>query len=395
MFRNLLGGLLLVGALAVLAFSALLLITPPARAADGRQVLYLQNAVEVGPPWAQAVAWSPDGRDVAVASALPEAQIWNANSLRLLRTLRQGARAFTATARNNVAYNSDGSLLAAGYGAATLWATSTWSRKISMVAPIAIDPRRYGVQSLLFSDDHGRLIVAYSALPNQKTPPIVAYDTENVATIWTHELQSTIGGNPVIVTGLYRLGPSGDVAFGTFEIIRGPDWNIRRASRLVILRMGTGRVVRAIHNVQVDRISAMAVTRDGRWIATGTSTGVISHSYNVVTKKGTVFDNRDPVRIWDARSGALIEQLPVRNEVEALAFASDKQYLFEVEAKSPGQEVLNVWNLATHSVVQSQLTPAKDREILALELSPDGARLAAVGTGIAVYRYTRGSHPSR
>lgn len=364
----------------------------PAQAAERRNGLYLEQAIGAGPHWIQAVAWSPDGKDLATASALPETQIWSANDLRLLRTLRQGARAFTATARNDVAYNSDGSLLAAGYGVARLWATSTWRPKISMVAPIAIAPRRYGVQSLLFNHDASRLIVAYSALPGEKTPPIVAYDTDNGSTIWTYELQSTIGGNPVIATGLYSLGTSGDVAFGTFESIRGPDWNVRRASRIVILRMDTGSVVRAIDNVQVDRITAMSVTRDGRWIATGTSTGVISHSYNVVTKKGTVFDNRDPARIWDARSGALIEQLPVRSGVDALAFSPDGQYLFEVEAKSPEQELLNVWNLATHSVAQSQLTPTMDREIFALEVSPGGKRVAAVGTGIAVYGYARGGH---
>jgi WD40 repeat protein len=151
--------------------------------------------------------------------------------------------------------------------------------------------------------------------------------------------------------------------------------------------MRTGSLVRAIDKVQVDRITAMAVTRDGRWIATGTSTGEISRSYNILTKRRTVFDNRDPVRIWDARSGAMIEQLPVKNEVEALAFAPDRHYLFEVEAKSPGQELLNVWSLATHSLVQSQPTPREDREILALAMSPNGKRLAAVGTGIAVYRY--------
>lgn len=382
-----------VPAIAIVAAALSLLISVaagsrPAYAAGERDVLSLDQAVRAGPSSLQAVAWSPDGKHLAVAGSLPETQIWDANDLRLQTTLPGGPLAFTAFARRNVSYSSNGGLLAAGYGTAALWTTSTWQRNISLIAPIAADPRRFGVQSLLFSSNNRRLIVAYAMLAPQKTPPIFAYDAQNGSIVWSFRLRPAMGGTPRITTGLQELGTSDEIAFGTFETVGGANRDSLRFSRVVILNSGTGSLIRTIDHVHVDRITAMAVSDDGRWIATGTTTGKIENSYNIVTKRSEVMNNRDPVRIWDTSSGTLVKEIPVKGPVAALSFSAGSRYLFEAEGVSYGHEILHVWDLANGSLVQSLATPRIDNELTALAISPNGRRLAAVGTGIATYAIT-------
>jgi len=98
-------------------------------------------------------------------------------------------------ARSALPSFSDGSLLGAGYGTATVWNTSAWQPELSLAAPVAGDPRRFGVQSIAFSPDRQRMIVAYATLAPQKTPPVLGYNIHDGSIAWTYNLRTSIGGN--------------------------------------------------------------------------------------------------------------------------------------------------------------------------------------------------------
>lgn len=287
----------------------------------------------------------------------------------------------TALAEHSVAYNAAGTLLVGGYVTGTLWTTATWTQHASLLGPAASTPQPFGIQSVEFSGDGRRVIVAYDAIPaiNQA---VVGFNTDDGSIAWRFQPRAQIGGIPRVTTGIYRLGLSARVAFATVETVGGPYRDPQRFARVVILDTNTGRTIRTIDNIQVDRATARAVSKDGDLIATATDTGEIQQSLNLATHKSTELDNRDPIRIWNARTGALGRALPAHAHVWALAFSADGHYLFESETKSPWATLLRVWDVTTGDMAQ---TIAPNGDLMDMAVSPDGSELAAVGSGLAIF----------
>lgn len=363
-------------------------------ASEHYEVLTMHKSVPLKQYWLQSVAWSPDGKYLAVTGGAPKTQIWNVDNLTLERTLSGGARGMDGSSRHAVVYSDDGQLLVSGFFTGTVWATSDWRPVATLIGPAATVgyPSPFGVMSLAITASRRKVIIAYLRL--RQPSPIVAYGTDTGTIAWSRTWTPAIGGHPYPTTGLYRVGSSDLVVIGTYENTvytekAGPPG--QRLSCIVFLNANTGKVARTIDHAQSDRITAMTVSREGSLIATGTNTGEVSSWYNVTTRKSTTFRNLDPVRIWNAITGKLMEQLQVKNEVWALAFSSDNKYLFDAESQSPNQMVLNLWDLRTGTLAQSLFAPTNDSDVFALAMSPDGSHLAAVGTGIAVYDY----HDSR
>jgi WD40 repeat protein len=112
----------------------------------------------LGHQLARAVAFSPDGRTVAVADISEVAQLWDVAGRRQVRSLidgRPGANAaFEATA-----FSPDGRVLAAGDTAGTLTLWDAADGRVITTQPCHCVAHQVGFQSLAFSP-HGDLLAA-------------------------------------------------------------------------------------------------------------------------------------------------------------------------------------------------------------------------------------------
>jgi WD40 repeat protein/serine/threonine protein kinase len=103
-----------------------------------------------------------------------------------------------------------------------------------------------------------------------------------------------------------------------------------------------------------DIVNSVAWSRDGRLLASG-------------SRKGWV-------KIWDARTGAMLHHLPAQNGfVRGLAFSPDGRFV----ATGGEDDRVNLWDVGTGRLLRDFRTGPGTTLLLALEFSPDGRHLAA------------------
>jgi WD40 repeat protein len=134
------------------------------------------------------------------------------------------------------------------------------------------------------------------------------------------------------------------------------------SNEVKIYDASTGVLVRTLSGRQGD-VVALAISRDGRIIATGS------------------FDGN--VRIWDAAAGALLHELMAHTQpLESLALSPDGRWL----ATGGDDLSLKIWDTATGDLV----TDYHDFSALVdgVAFSPDGSRLAfTADTGLHVWSF--------
>ena len=338
-----------------------------------QHVLELEKAVSARTSdggWFTSASWSSDGTKIAVSGGYPETDIFLASTLSVVEKLDGGPKGFAGGSQHNVAFSADGRLLVSGPLIATVWDTASWQQKLQLIGPSRSAPQPFGIRSIVFSPDRQFVVVAYQSAGHPGVP-IVAYRITDGSVAWTYQLKPTIG-LPSVRTPLVTITARNEIAFGTREGTPDVSSDRRKLSRIVILDAVSGTMVRSIDDIHTDSPTALAITNDGQWFATAT------------------LENKDPVRIWNAVSGARIKELTVHTEVSALAFSLDGRYLVGSVSESPGHSNLRIWNVETGAVVQVFPTPREVGTAFGLEFSPDGSRLVAVGHGIAVLRYQPG-----
>ena len=143
---------------------------------------------------------------------------------------------------------------------------------------------------------------------------------------------------------------------------------MKRLSRILFLDAESGDFLRSIDDIHIYHPTALALSRDGKWVATGTSTGERYQRTDKKTHQVVTFDNKDPVRIWNVETGKLVRELPVHSRVWSLAFSQNGKYLFGATRD------INVWDVEAGKMVQQIRS---NPEPMSLALSPDGKRLAA------------------
>jgi WD40 repeat protein len=349
-----------------------------------QHVLELEKAVSASTSnggWFSSASWSSDGAEIAASGPSPETDVFRASTLSVAKILDGGPKGFAGGSQHSVAFSADGRLLVSGALIATVWDTASWQLKLQLIGPSATAPQPFGIHSIVFSPDQQFVVIAYQSL-GRPSAPIVAYRIADGSVAWTYQLKPTIG-LPSICTPLVTSTARNEIAFGTREGTPDVGGDKRKLSRLVILDAVSGTMVRSIEDIHTDSPTALAISNDGQWFATATVTGRIE-------RKATTLENKDPVRIWSVVSGALIKELAVHAEVRALEFSPDRRYLIGSVSESPGHSNLRIWNVDTGAVVQVLRTPREVGSAFGLAFSPDGGRLAAVGPGIAVFRYQPG-----
>lgn len=338
--------------------------------------------------WFTSAAWSPDGAEIAAAGGYPETDVFRASSLSVARKLDGGPKGYAAGSQHSVAFSADGRLLVSGALIATVWDTGSWRQTLQLIGPSLSTPQPFGIRSLVFSPDHTLLIVAYQTVGHPDVP-VVAYRIGDGTVAWTYHLQPSIG-IPSIRTPLVVNAARNEIAFGTREGTPDVVTERRTLSRIVILDARAGTMVRSIDGIHADSPTALAISNDGQWFATGTVTGRVERTHGTVNGGATSVMNTDPVRIWSSTSGTRVKELAVHTEVWALAFSPDGKYLVGSVSESPGHSTFRIWNVDTGAVVQVLPTPREIGTAFGLAFSPDGGHLVAAGQGIAVLRYRPG-----
>jgi WD40 repeat protein len=248
-----------------------------------------------------------------------------------------------------------------------------WEREGKYICPLYSHitpgiPQAIDVKALRFSPDGRMLIVAYKGV----WQIVIAYWIADGKIAWTYEPQRTIGG-PLLTTPLVFTPDGKSVVLATGER-GGPDFNLRHLSRILFLDAASGEFLRSIDDIHVSHPRALALSRDGKWVATGTETGTKSQTTNLKTHQTVTLDNKDPVRIWDMETGKLARELPVHSYVWSLAFSGDGKYLFGAKSQIHTRLTMAVWDVESGKMVQeirNTHTP------LGLAVSPDGKRIAA------------------
>jgi WD40 repeat protein len=197
--------------------------------------------------------------------SLQAVTLWNALSLDKVRTLPQPAGG-TADA---VAFSPYGRFVVSGRQSLSMWKVETGELAATFVAPhVTLGAlQSIGVKSLTFTPDGKKLIAAFDGAKYI----IVAFNVPDGTPAWTFEPQRTIGFSRITTPA--RLTPDGRfVLVGTGE----QNIHVQPLARVLFLDANTGRLVRSIDNVHSDAPTALAISRDGKRIATATTTGTHS-----------------------------------------------------------------------------------------------------------------------
>jgi WD40 repeat protein len=306
-----------------------------------------------------AVAWSPDGKSIATAGQQPESVvIWDSATLSILQQLDQGTKGWGG---DNITFSPDGKYLASGLKIVNLWKVAGWTQQTTLIAPHITPgiPQDAGIKSLRFSPDGKMLVVAYTG----DKEIVIAYRVADGRIAWTYEPQRIMITTPLVFT------PNGKRVILGIKEYGGEDVNFRDTYRILLLDAASGKLLRSIDDIHVMEPTALAISWDGKWVATGTRTGDGEQD-----SQNIIIENKDPVRIWDLATGKLVKEFPVHSRIQSLAFSRDGKYLFGSKNDFKTYLTMAVWDAASGKLVQEIRNNATPMN---MAVSPDGKRLAA------------------
>jgi len=160
------------------------------------------------------------------------------------------------------------------------------------------------------------------------------------------------------------------------------------SQRTIVQEVGVGvatqkTIARDIHTMSP---TALAVSRDGRFAFTGTSTGAIQDTLDQDTGKWVHTENSDPIRMFSNDDGRLMQTFaPISGKVVSLMISASSETLVSCQFDVKTSQTITIWDVKTHTARYSLATPGKSRGPSACALSPDEKHLIyAVGDEIQV-----------
>jgi WD40 repeat protein len=275
------------------------------------------------PNAAYSVAYSPNGRALAVAGLIQEfVEIWDVPSRKRIATLQPNEG-------HLVAFSPHGDLLATNAGKQIrLWRTGTWDSVAQLTLP------GY-VRVLKFSPDGRRL--ASLSFPDE-------------VTVWEVDRWAVIrrirGVRPVAAhIGALDFSPDSKA------LVTGD-----ADGHLQVIDLASGNTNFDIPEAHPESITFVAWSPTGSVIASG-------GGYSV-----------DPIRLWDAASGKPLGELEGHTEwICELVFSPDGLRLYSASA----DQTIRIWDVGRQQWLAT-LRGSSD-EVYGLALSPDGTTLASAG----------------
>jgi len=292
----------------------------------------------VGPPlrsshggWEEGVAFSPDGRTLAIANGDGEIELWDVSGLKKRRELADPGAARDLPALSVVRYSPDGRVIASGAketNHVTLWDAAT-GRVIGR--PIVTNPPGSGgAQSVSFSPDSERI-----AVPG--APGTVG--------IWDVATGRRVG-KPLTIG-------SADVEEAIFTKDGGTLIASDDSGAVTMVDVGTGRPIRPPFSVGDKPAASLDLSPDGRLVG-------------AASFEGSVF-------VWDVKTGVPFG-LPLAADtspVNDVAFSPDGRTL----VSSHGSSAV-VWSMSGEQAIGKPLGGPRTL-ITDVAFSPDGRRLVA------------------
>ncbi|PKN64854.1 MAG: hypothetical protein CVU52_11325, partial [Deltaproteobacteria bacterium HGW-Deltaproteobacteria-10] len=315
----------------------------------------------------RAVAWSSDGKSIATAGESKQITIWDASTMSIRHQLKQD---WSSSAVDNITFSPDSRYVASGLRIVNVWKVTDGTLQATLVAPHVIPdmPQGIVIESLHFSPNGKILVVTYC----HDKEIMIAYRTDNWQIAWSYVPQKyTYFQTPLVFTP-----DDNNVIIGVGEV----GSNLRFLPKILILNTASGKYLRSIDKIHIDKPTALAISSDGKWVATGTETG----------SKTNGIENKDPVRLWNIETGKLIKELPVKCAVKSLAFSRNGKFLFGAKCDTHmARLTLAVWDIESGELVQEVRNSYLPNS---LAVSPDGKKLAAAcGYKLSIYEITTGN----
>jgi len=358
------------------------------------------------------VAWSYDGKFFAVIGVIKKGGSYGENThgiavfdARTKKLIKLFPIKKSGVAFGDVAFSPDGKYLAGGTGVITLWDVKSWSVVRDIEGPYSRGKASGGVDGLAFGRDSKSIAVIYESvvfpesLPegkdlerflqtnkgNQNIPvswlqAIMVFDVEKdirTLLIVQPERTSELG---VMFAKKVSYSDDGKYLITSRTELRKPTKDDKRVERSFVefRNPKTGEIKKEIKDVHVMGVTALSVSSDGKYIATGTST-TDRYSMRDETNNGWVYvDNRDPVKLWNATTGELAAQLgPIGGGVVALNFLRNSDFVVSCQADIQNKATISVWDVAKAGLVKSIETPNSGSEIYSCAVSPEGGSIVA------------------
>jgi len=322
------------------------------------------------PAGVHAIAWSPDSQYLAVSSGIStehQVSIWNIASAEIVSAFQNEERIIS------IDWSSDGRRIVAGS-----WDDHVYVWDVNTGELLAqLDNRN--VSAVAWGPDGARF-----ASGSSSRPTVIVWDANSYEPIFTSELSryvETIAWKPDS-TQLAINNSTGDV---------------------LILDAATGELVQTIE-LEADIVHSLSWSWDGSKLAVLTRDNLIAiwdfatQSYSATFRGyvdlglavavdwrpnseqvAVVFFNRPETKIFDARSGLLVNELPI--PLDPVSVAYNQILLWSPDGTRlmcdcGGGDRLFIWNMDGRA--SEPMTIRQDRGVYSPSWSPDGRYIAAV-----------------